>query len=349
MKHLNANLDNVTNVELKEDSTGQIRILGVDGDNDIVEATLPTTVTGGSVTNFNNNNSIVQGQGFYFDAPNAEFDSRCWRTGTIVTLESTATGHENISITGTITSVEEQLNRATRTFDTLRITVENAQNTAGASDDAFDGGFPDPATGNPVTNTYFAATGSGANYTLEVEPCIIDTSTGVGFDIQSDSSSWYTNSYAANLTTLSGDVSLAPANRRNYRWVFWGWDTNLDGTPVIHPDTGLPSIIVAERSLRNSVRFNTNDVFTPDPTFDPGGHLSTVPGQADMREITGGAPYFDQIADGQPNPATVGYWGANDARGIDFSYGREGSTEVVFSLATGGYKVGMRSGFPRRS
>ena len=89
MKHLNANLDNVTNVELKEAATGSIRFLGVDGSGDIVEATLPPNSGGGSVTFFANNNEIQETDGYYFEAPAGSYTSDCWRVGSTVRLTST--------------------------------------------------------------------------------------------------------------------------------------------------------------------------------------------------------------------------------------------------------------------
>ena len=322
MKHLNANLDNVTNVELKDTPTGDIRFLGVDSDGDIVESLLPTSIGGGTLTTESGTRTITEGESFYFDAPRAEYDSACWRAGTNVVLTTTATDHTGISITGTITSAEERLNRTTRTFDTIRIIVENAADTT-----AFDGSIAGQTAGSYTTV-------SSGDYTLSVDPCIINTNTGVGFDITSESSSWYDGTYSSRVILASGDVTSDVTTRRNYRWMFWGWDTEPDGSPILHPDTGLPSIQIAESSIRPAERFAAT---TPGAPENFGGNFVTdnVSGITGTNEIRGGAPYYNQVEDGSSNSALIGYWAENDARGEAFSPGREGSTEISFSNAMG--------------
>ena len=279
MKHLNPNLDNVTNVELKQDPTGAVKFIGVDGNNDIVEATLPSSVLGDSVNSFPENNRIFEGRDFYFDGAIGDFTSDCWREGATVTLTSTYTGHTNIEITGQIRALERQLNADGTSFETMRVIIDNAQNGAG-SDNPFDG----TTFGGTVdgVNFYEVQTGTGdtnMQYCLTAPGCGSQADLGVGF---------HTNSAQGgtgiilpldsihNSIDPEDDANTIYNSRRQDQFFFWGYDTEMDGTPIVHPDSGLPAIVIAERDSSvaagdvgnvEMTEFRINRVNPPDQSY----------------------------------------------------------------------------------
>ena len=343
MKHLNANLDNVTNVDLKENATGGTRIIGVDSTGDIVEVTLPASTGGGGSVNVSLPNQIERGESFYFEGAIADFDSACWTEGATVTLTTDATNHGGISITGTISVVEERFNYDTSTYDTIRITATNAGNTTGATD-AFSGGQPNYS---PELNLYNVDT--TANYTLSVPACVVDTSTGIGYDRNSGSSTFYGSSYAFQ---VPGSISptqtgqAAGRNRPQCRWIFWGFDEDENGNQILHPDTGIPSIVVAEYARTTAQQYSTTD---PDHPNNPPsswfrnlGTTATSQGWLfGTNMVIGGAPYPNQVRQGSANATRTGYLVESDPRGPSFNEGLEGTTVYTIGTGIGGNEPGF--------
>ena len=336
MKHLNANLDNVTNVELKETATGGTRIIGVDSTGDIVEVTLPASTGGGGSVNVSLPNQIERGESFYFEGVIADFDSACWAEGATVTLTTDATNHGGISIVGTISVVEERFNYDTSTYDTIRITAINAGNTTGATD-AFSGGQPNYS---PTLNFYDVDT--TANYTLSVPACIADVSTGVGFDRNSDSASFYgqNHPFGASGSINPTDNRAAIESRPTCRWIFWGFDEDENGNQILHPDTGIPSIVVAEYARTSAQTYGTGADHPNNPPSSWFRNLgTTATGQGWLfgtNQVIGGAPYPNQVEHGSANATRSGYIVNTDPRGASFNEGLEGTTRVTWGNGWGG-------------
>ena len=275
MKHLNANLDNVTNVELKETATGSIRFLGVDGSGDIVQATLPPGGGGGAQI-FTAQNEIQENEGYYFEATASSFTTPCWRVGTEVILTSTYAGEEDIAISGIINEIEDQLDEVTETFTHRRVHINTL--VSEGSDGAFNGDLVTQAAGR-----FRLSTGSSGNYCLTVQTCLAtDNSeftgsrvpagfpgggdfTGVG--VAGAPASTGANRFnpagspsAYTRQALPTDDRTAVYNTRNWaRFPFWGWATEEDGSPILHPDTGIPSIVVAENGAGGNLGFNQQE------------------------------------------------------------------------------------------
>ena len=119
MKHLNANLDNTTNIEVPLQSS--TRILGLDADNNVIEITPGTISTdgdgagdmsGGDLTDMGGGGSgsgadILIGNTFCFDLPVFRTEiNPCYQVGNILQVNDSTTTPSSV-ITSEITSIDE--------------------------------------------------------------------------------------------------------------------------------------------------------------------------------------------------------------------------------------------------
>ena len=315
MKHLNPDLDNITTVDLKGTPSGGLRYIGVDSENQIVQVPAP----GQTTMEIDTLVVINQGEGFYFDTNNnAPFTSGCWAIGREVVLTANFTSpanspHNGIAITGTIQSVDELFSESTMMFDRVRITVDNAQNHARATEDAFDGRTefggvngayeiqrdnPD-ATPDPIDGEYTLSTVAG----------ILNDRVGVGYEDRQNLGGLIGSVVNANRAISNTDTVVYSTTGRNNRpvrtWVFWGWDTEEDGSPVVHPDTGIRSIVVGP-SLLGTSAFGSGGLY-PSRTFtgwnssgttgnaEDNGLLVENPSNPAQYGIVGGSPYITAV------------------------------------------------------
>ena len=315
MKHLNPDLDNITTVDLKGTPSGGLRYIGVDSDNQIVQVPAP----GQTTMEIDTLVVINQGEGFYFDTNNnAPFTSGCWAIGREVVLTANFTSpanspHNGIAITGTIQSVDELFSESTMMFDRVRITVDNAQNHARATEDAFDGRteFGGVNGAYEIQRDDLTATPDpiDGEYTLSTVASILNDRVGVGYEDRQNLGGLIGSVVNANRAISNTDTVVYSTTGRNNRpvrtWVFWGWDTEEDGSPVVHPDTGIRSIVVGP-SLLGTSAFGSGGLY-PSRTFtgwnssgttgnaEDNGLLVENPSNPAQYGIVGGSPYITAV------------------------------------------------------
>ena len=376
MKHLNANLDNVTNVELKVVPTGGIRAIGVDADGDIVEASASSN-SDGSIDILSSVHTIVMSAdgttGYYFDGNETDFDPNCWAMGSEVILSvqetPTPTGeyanHVGVEIRGVISKIEATASGdvGTAAITSRRVYVTGVSSIGTA--DAFDG----RADFGGIVGSYTIATGDGGMYCITPTSCLIESDTppvlflddsdirntedategGVGGLV-----AW---SGAGNISFAPGDTVIQASRGQNYddiyvrgatwgRFYFWGYDTEPDGSTVVHPDTGLPAIVVSEISnvpqtpfgeyqivanpIETNIRHegNRNTLSRiPDPTDAltrtgvDGNPLMIRQGTSNNYAVRGGTPYQNNPVLGAVDPfLQISSWFDGDSD-VTFGWG----------------------------
>ena len=370
MKHLNANLDNVTNVELKETATGAVRFIGVDGTGDIVQAELPPNTGGGTIIiQPQTKTEIERGNGYYFDADVAMVDSACWRVGNMFTLSVAPGGsnpydlHEDVIISGVISEIVDLLDDTGMAYGMRRIHVNQLASVSTGQNDAFGGNFG-------RVGFYELATGTGGQYCLQADSCTTNDNQNGGVEILqagvarqriSDDPNYKgaPSTNQQNTPNTQRSMVLPGQNTRNQvlglrnymRWPFWGWDTNPDGTPVLHPDTGLPAIIVAEpnragqadnltRGIRATQGYNRPRSSINTAPFAAEDGLFTPNQPANTIQIIGGAPYADSMQMGAPNVWNYGlYFNGQRSYSYSQSYQTRGFDLMNQTQLAGGFPM----------